>query len=337
MTQALPLDILDLRHFSAAELQPLLLAEAKEWDERLNWDYRTSTDLILHYLESRVLPGYVAVDHSKAVGYVFCVYEEAKAVIGDIFSTGTLDKRFSGLDVERRLLEHLIEMLQNSPGTERIEAQLLLHPAGWLGGVFRAAGFEIFRRHFMQLALTGYERRLTQDHPAEKLMRTWNEEDFTPAAHLIAHAYAGHLDSRINDQYQSLAGSMRFLHNIIRFPGCGRFDAAASRVLVESKTGEIKGVLLCSEVKTGVAHITQVCVAPEWQGRGLGAMMIEDCATYLCRRHFRAVTLTVTQQNHGAVRLYDQIGFTRRHAFDAVLWVRPPLQLAHLRTQMGMR
>lgn len=335
MTQALPLDILDLRHFSATDLKPLLAAETAEWNRRLNWDYRTSTDLILHYLESRVLPGYVAVQDSRVIGYVFCVYEEAKAVIGDVYAVDTPDGRFSAKEIERQLLEHLIEMLENSPGTERIEAQLLLHPSGTLAGVFRAAGFDIFRRDFMQLGLEGHKRTAKQEPPAGMLMRPWNEEDFTPAAHLIANAYAGHLDSRINDQYQSLGGSMRFLHNIIRFPGCGRFDAAASRVLMQEKTREIKGVLLCSEVKEDVAHITQVCVAQEWQGRGLGALMIEDCAAYLCRRRFKAVTLTVTQKNVGAVRLYDRLGFTRLHAFDAMLWVRPPLQLAHVRNMQA--
>ena len=166
-------------------------------------------------------------------------------------------------------------------------------------------------------------------------MRPWNETDFTPAAHLIAGAYAGHLDSRINDQYQSVTGSMRFLHNIIRFPGCGRFDPAASRVLVEQKTGAIKGVLLCSQVKNDVAHITQICVAPECQGRGLGGLMIEDCAGYLRLRQFEAVTLTVTEQNAGAVRLYERLGFARLRAFDAMLWVRPPLSLSRIVEQHG--
>ena len=36
---------------------------------------------------------------------------------------------------------------------------------------------------------------------------------------------AGHIDASINDQYRSLHGSLRFLHNIVRFPGCGVFDA----------------------------------------------------------------------------------------------------------------
>ena len=330
MTQALPLDILDLRHFSAADLKPLLDIENKDWSRHLHWNYRTSIDLILHYLDSRVLPGFVAKDQKRVTGYTFCVYEEAKAVIGDVYAVATSDGRYSAREIEKELLEHLIEMLQNSPGTERIEAQLLLHPSGNLSSVFRAAGFEIFRRYFMQMDLAGYKPLLLDQLPAGLAMRPWNEADFTPAAHLIAGAYAGHLDSRINDQYQSIAGSMRFLHNIIRFPGCGRFDPAASRVLVQSQTGALKGVLLCSQVKDDVAHITQICVAPEWQGRGLGGRMIEDCALYLDKRGFRAATLTVTQQNVGAVRLYERLGFTRLREFDAMLWVRPPFSLRRM-------
>ena len=86
MTPALQLEILDLRHFSAASLRPLLEAEARLWSERLEWDYRASADLLLQYLDSRVLPGYVAVENGRIAGYLFCVYEERKAVIGDVFA-----------------------------------------------------------------------------------------------------------------------------------------------------------------------------------------------------------------------------------------------------------
>lgn len=330
MTQALPLDILDLRHFSAADLKPLLDVENKEWGQQLHWNYRTSVELILHYLDSRVLPGFVAMDRKQVTGYTFCVYEEAKAVIGDVYAMATSDGLHSATEIEKQLLEHLIQMLQNSPGTERIEAQLLLHPSGSLSSVFQASGFEIFRRHFMQLDLAGYKPMLLDQPPPGLVMRPWDEADFSAAAHLIAGAYAGHLDSRINDQYQSIAGSMRFLHNIIRFPGCGLFDPAASRVLVQEKTGVLKAVLLCSQVKDDVAHITQICVAPDCQGRGLGGMMIEDCTGYLHRRRFKAVTLTVTQQNAGAVRLYERLGFSRLRSFDAMLWVRPPFSLSRM-------
>lgn len=336
MTQALPLDILDLRHFSAAELKPLLDIENKEWSRRLDWDYRSSIDLILHYLDSRVLPGYVALDKRRVIGYAFCVYENAKAVIGDVYAMKTSDGLHSARAIERQLLEHLIAMLQNSPGTERVEAQLLLRSSGELSGVFRAAGFDTFRRNFMHLNLAGHQRSTFDKLPAGMTMRAWTEDAFSPSAHLIANAYSGHLDSRINDQYQSVAGSMRFLHNIIRFPGCGRFDAAASRVLMQEKTREIKGILLCSQVKEDVAHITQVCVSSACQGRGLGGLMIEDCMEYLRRRNFRAVTLTVTQQNVDAVHLYDRLGFKCLHTFDAMLWVRPLISLSRMIQQKGV-
>jgi ribosomal protein S18 acetylase RimI-like enzyme len=328
MTQAVQVDILDLRHFSASSLKPLLDVENQAWSERLHWNYRTSIDLILQYLDSRVLPGFVAVEGARVIGYVFCVYEDAKAVIGDVFSLGSSDGRLSAQEIERQLLEQLIQMLQHSPGTERIESQLLLHPSGRMGPVFRAHDFQVFQRDFMAMALTAAASSVGVSVPAGLRMRAWTEEDFTPAAHLISEAYAGHLDSRINDQYQTIPGSLRFLHNIVRFPGCGIFDAAASRVLVSESTGEMAGALLCSRVQEKIGHVTQVCMAPRWRRRGLAAMLLQDCAAQLRNRGFESLTLTVTQANHEAVRLYERLGFTRIHSFDAMLWTRSETAMA---------
>src|ERR1700678_4246785 len=86
MASSLSLEILDLRHFAAPMLRPVLEAESALWQERLNWDYLASARLLLQYLDSRSLPGYVAVDAGRVTGYIFCVYEDAKAVIGDVFA-----------------------------------------------------------------------------------------------------------------------------------------------------------------------------------------------------------------------------------------------------------
>src|SRR6185369_13752830 len=86
MTVATQLELLDLRHFSARQLRPLLEAEARVWEARLRWDYRSSTELLLQYLDSRILPGYVALDRGKISGYTFCVYEGHKAVVGDAYA-----------------------------------------------------------------------------------------------------------------------------------------------------------------------------------------------------------------------------------------------------------
>src|SRR5450432_296564 len=148
MTSTLQLEILDLRHYSATQLRPVLAEESLVWNRRLKWDYRPSADLLLHYLDSRILPGYVAIERGMVSGYIFCVYEESKAIIGDVFGSPTRSEdppsagylpgssaparpspaELAAVDVENRLLKFMAELLQNSPGVDRVESQLLLHP-----------------------------------------------------------------------------------------------------------------------------------------------------------------------------------------------------------------
>ena len=318
MSSALQLEILDLRHFSASSLRHVLDEESRMWSERLQWDYRSSADLLLQYLDSRVLPGYVAVENGRICGYVFCVYEDHKAIIGDVFSLSG-----AAADVESQLLSHLIELLQHSPGIDRIECQLLLHPHGVHAEIFRRAGFKLFRRLFMELDLSRFETA-PPSHPLPEglAIHMWRESDFHPAGYLIADAYHGHLDSFINDQYRSVAGSLRFLHNIVRFPGCGLFDAPSSRALTWTANGSLAGILLCSRVRDDTGHVTQVCVAKSHRQQGLGLHLIEECAKNLHERGFRGLTLTVTEENTNAVELYRRIGFAEKHSFDAMVWDR---------------
>jgi ribosomal protein S18 acetylase RimI-like enzyme len=320
MTSALQFEILDLRHFSAASLRPLLEAESRVWSERLEWDYRPSASLLLQYLDSRILPGYVAVENGRVAGYVFCVYEEHKAVIGDVFAIRPQHAESTSAEIELKLLESLIELLQHSPGVDRIESQLLLHPHGELASAFQTTGFNIHKRFFMRRDLTANVQPISQPLPLELDLRPWREEDFNAAARLISSAYNGHLDSHINDQYRSVAGSLRFLHNIVRFPGCGHFDPTASRVLVRRGTNEFAALVLCSRVREDVAHITQLCVDKGERSHGLGALLIENCAANLKSQGARALTLTVTAGNEHAVALYQRANFQTVHDFDAMLW-----------------
>jgi ribosomal protein S18 acetylase RimI-like enzyme len=321
MGSALQFEVLDLRHFSAGSLRPLLEAESRVWSERLQWDYRGSADLLLQYLDSRVLPGYVAVENGRVTGYVFCVYEGHKAVVGDVFA---LEDSGSAAGVRDELLRRLLEMLQSSPGITRIESQLLLHPHGSHREVFQEYGFEIHERIFMKWALAADMAGLASDDghggiPGIELRR-WAESDFAGAARLIAAAYQSHQDSHINEQYRTAQGSHRFLHNIVRFPGCGYFDVDSSRTLTLRGAHEMAGLLLCSRVREDVGHVTQICVAPEHRGKGFGKLLMNECAANLAKRRFRLLTLTVTASNENAVMLYERLGFRGTHRFDAMVW-----------------
>jgi ribosomal protein S18 acetylase RimI-like enzyme len=313
-------EILDLRHFNSQHLRPLLEHETRMWYQLMSWDYRSSAEMILRYIDSKILPGYAAVENGNVGGYAFFVYEGSKGVVGDLYADQTIRLAGEGPNaVERLLALHVIETLQQSPGIHRIEAQLLPHESGALSKTFIQEGFRQFPRLFM--ALPFRDNVSTQVYPAHDIeFRRWSEQDFQPAASVITAAYRAHIDSEINDQYRSLNGSLRFLNNIVRFPGCGVFDGAGSFVAYSKTTRAVVGVLLCSRVKDDVGHITQVCVLPEHRGKRIGESLIALCTQELRSRNFSALSLTVTEANTKAVGLYLRLGFDVKRRFDAFVW-----------------
>ena len=313
-------EILDLRHFAAAMLRGVLEAEGALWSQRLHWDYRASARLLMQYLDNHMLPGYAAVAGDQVVGYVFCVYEETKAVIGDVFAMQNSDEPARA--VEEMLLRHLLELLVNSPQVDRIESQLLVHPSGTHSEVFREAGFELFKRLFMVQPLKGLWSAPRIDLPGDLELRTWREEDLTPAARLICEAYRDHPDSVINDQYRSVHGSMRFLNNIVRYSGCGAFSGPVSHVIVHKTSREFVGLILGSRVSPESGHITQVCVHPAYRRHGLARMLLAVAAFHFMRQGATEISLTVTQANEHAIALYLAEGYSCAHRFDAAVWQR---------------
>jgi ribosomal protein S18 acetylase RimI-like enzyme len=345
MASTASIEILDLRHFAAPVLRPVLDAEGELWKQRLHWDYRNSARLLMQYLDSHMLPGYAAVEDGQVTGYAFCVYEETKAVIGDVFAlpspppelaaVGHTDSQTVGAmqaaaqetplsahQIEETLLKHLFETLLNSPQIDRVESQLLLHPSGIHAEIFRQAGFQLFRRLFLVQTLEGLWNPPRVDLPAGLELRPWRDEDLSPAGRLISDAYSDHPDSIINDQYRSVHGSQRFLHNIVRYSGCGVFAPLVSHVIVERASRRLVALVLGSRVSPESGHITQLCVHPDYRRRGFARQLLSICAFHFMRTGATEISLTVTESNSDAIDLYRAEGYTCAHKFDAAVWQR---------------
>ena len=321
------LEILDLRHFSAAQLKPLLRDEAKRWHQRLLWDYTRASTTLLEYLDGRILPGYAALTSGQVRGYAFAVFEAAKAVIGDVYAFHETESLHN--PTCDTLLHHLIELLQATPGIDRIESQLLMFPLGALNHPFRSAGFRSYPRLFMtcglDLALRRHPRAEGEGPPhsfsaATHSLHPWHPNFYEPAAALIHRCYMGHMDAGINDQYQTLHGAQRFLHNIIRFPGCGIFDPENSWLLRNPQTRAIEALLLSSRVRPDTSHITQLCVEPTFRGHGLGQQLLQHHAARIAHAGVKTLSLTVTEANTPAVQLYQRNNFSTLHRFEAMVW-----------------
>src|SRR5580658_7024269 len=212
------MEILDLRHFSSADLRPLLEDEIATWGRLLSWDYATSAEMILRYMDAKILPGYAAIERGSIFGYSFFFYEQSKGVIGDLFVRDGA-RGSDRHEVEEKLLTHVIETLQQSPGIHRVEAQLLAQATGEVARPFVQQGFSRHPRVFMNLDIgkpAPVSLLNTPALPAQFEIRPWSEQEYQAAAALITAAYRGHVDSEINDQYRTLTGSLRFLNNIVR-------------------------------------------------------------------------------------------------------------------------
>jgi len=213
----------------------------------------------------------------------------------------------------------VIETLQQSPGIHRVEAQLLAHDAGSVARPFLEQGFQRHPRLFMVLPLGKPPAQAAKMHP-EVEIRQWSENEYQAAAAVITAAYRGHIDADINDQYHTLSGSLRFLNNIVRFPGCGLFDAEASFVAFDRTAKNLIGLILCSRVRSDVGHVTQLCVLPEYRSHGIGESLLAATTANLRRRRFSLLSLTVTEANSRAVELYRRLDFDSKRVFDAFVW-----------------
>jgi ribosomal protein S18 acetylase RimI-like enzyme len=307
--------VLDLRHVDVEALAPLLAEQIESWKNQLDWDFTPSANLVRRFVQMHVLTGYALVsrtDPVRAIGYSYYVSEDGKGLIGDLY----ILKQYRTWELENILFQATLDAMWQTPGIHRIEAQLLMLADAPNRRVPYPNWFQGFPRLFLEAA-SGV--RL----PARKLSASisnvpWTEAWQEATGRLNARAYQNHIDSQINDQYRSAIGARRFLTNIVQYPGCGAFFAPASFAAIAD--GALCGVSLASLVGHDVGHITQVCVAPSYQGTGLGYELVRRSMEPLAAHGCRGVSLTVTAANESALRLYRNMGFLQRKAFSAFVW-----------------
>jgi ribosomal protein S18 acetylase RimI-like enzyme len=308
-------EIIDLRRLSARDLEPLLREETDAWRHELEWDFEKSADLVRRFVELRALNGSALMERGRVAGYLYYVLEENKGLIGDLY----VRQSFRTIDRENLLLESALEAITASPAITRVESQLMMLQSMAHRPVPRAQFASAYERNFMRIDLR------TAPLPPGRVrlpmyVEKWSDHYQDGAAQLIAAAYTGHVDSRINDQYRSGTGARRFLYNIVQYPGCGTFYRPASYAAFEAVNGRPCGVSLASMVAPECGHITQICVSPVARGKGVGYELLRQSLTTLRDAGCRCATLTVTASNEDAVALYERVGFVTVRRFSAYVW-----------------
>jgi ribosomal protein S18 acetylase RimI-like enzyme len=308
-------EIVDLRRLAARDLDALLEEECQAWRDELEWGFEKSADLVRRFVDMNALAGSALLEDGRVVGYMYYVLEEDKGLIGDLY----VCKELRTVERENLLIDSALEAVMNAPGVGRIEAQLLMLRHDPMRPVPRPDCLSVFERNFMRIDL---KRAILGRGNVRRPMyvEKWSDHYHDAAARLIAAAYAGHIDSRINDQYRTSAGARRFLNNIVQYPGCGAFYRPASVVALEGVTGTLCGISLTSLLTPETGHVTQICVSPSVRGTGIGHELMRQSLTTLREMGCISASLTVTAANEDAVALYERVGFETIRRFPAFVW-----------------
>lgn len=296
-------------------MESLLQEECEAWRSELEWDFDKSADLVRRFIDMNALNGSALIEDGELAGYMYYVLEEDKGLIGDLY----VRREFRTVERENLLLEAALKAIMECPQITRIESQLMMlrHDRG--RPLPRADCLTVFERNFMRIDLI--RSPLAKGNVRRPMyVERWSDHYHDAAAQLIAAAYAGHIDSRINDQYRTTNGARRFLHNIVQYPGCGAFYRPASVIALEGISGKLCGISLASLVTTTTGHVTQICVSPSVRGTGIGHELLRQSLMTLRDMGCTSASLTVTAANEDAVALYERVGFRTARRFSAFVW-----------------
>ena len=306
------MDIVALSQINSQDLESIFQQEIQCWQDELFWDHQPTVSVIKHYISSRSLSGWAIKTVSGTLsGYSYYVINEPVAYIGDLY----VRSEYANAAVYAELLNRILHSLRTGSQIRRIESQIFAFNCD-LVPLFEKHQFTVMKRHFLFFPLDQPgEGEKAEIQPDFRVSR-WENRFFFPTADVIFNSYLGSPDHELCHDYQSREGCIRFLNNLVKHPGCGTFSPQTSYVVLDSEE-QVCGALLTSKISPDTGMIPQISIRSDCQGKGIGS--------YLLRTYFKdardsgleRITLSVSEANKGACRLYDRLGFQKTRDFHA--------------------
>ena len=281
--------IRDWRFADTPAVEALYEAERRQWLADLGWDTADSWPEIEGARTAGRLPGLLAVDDRGSIcGWTYFLIDDRIAQVGNLVGESP--------EATHALID---SVLARAHGHAECVTCVSYNRAPGLDAALAAHGF----------ALTPYQY-LSRSAPALDPFRadgadSWREGDEKPAAELLRTAYGS--NGRFCAPHGLLQEWTRYVHNLVAYPGCGRFDPMATRVL--RADGRIIALVMMTALGPGVAHVAQVAVHPEHRGQGLAGKLLERALALAHAAGRLRSTLLVEDGATAARTLYARAGF----------------------------
>jgi len=309
------LKLVPLNRADPGAVAALMLEEEQAWMKELGWDYSPVRRILASFLERDLLPGYVAADASRALGYTYYLLHGHKGIIGTLFVSDPDGPQ----EVTAPILALAVDSLRRTPQIRRIESQIIPFHTVKLVEQFTKHGFQHYPRCYLELPLGTYPAD-RHSHPDVRIV-SWNEACALLAAEVAFMSYRDETDALICEDYGSVNGCASYLRSLTENPGCGIFRPEGSFAALDSQSS-LCGFVISSRISRSVGMIPQIAVLPAHQGRGVGTALIHQSLSRFKASGFRSVCLTVTRKNRRAFEWYQRLGFKIRKEFGAFVWNR---------------
>ena len=305
------LRIVDLECVRPSDLEGFFRRELALWRDRLSWDVTSAVTAFRRALDHGGVLGKAVRCGSSTAAYGYFLVESGRGVLTGL----AIAPEWRGRDVGPLLVRAMLGELRLR-GVSRIESQFVSFQAPWLVSCFEAEGFETFVREFRRRPLTAGRFRASAAPEGDDFVhRSWKSWNLTEASSIMHSAHAAGIDARMNELYRSSEGCRSLLTSVLRHRGCGAAILDASSVARDPRSDRAAGFAVVTETSVRKAHLAQLAVAPDCQGRGLGRRILSRVIERLSDMGYEGLSLMVSRENHRALDLYRSMGFELVIAF----------------------
>ena len=176
-----------------------------------------------------------------------------------------------------------------------------------------------FKRYRMEINLVGRDLSRAAAPEGYRFL-PWDESLLEAFAEAKYHSFRDEIDANVFPCLGELSGCSRLMNEIAHKPG---FLPEATWLAAYQSAGR-RGPEYCGTVqgirdRSGLGSVQNLGITPTHRDCGLGTSLLFRALDGFCRAGLERVYLEVTSQNHGAIRLYRRLGFTKiKTVFKAV-------------------
>jgi ribosomal protein S18 acetylase RimI-like enzyme len=297
-------------------MQPLLTEERIYLYQKFQWDTQYTVKLRIQLLKYGRMDGLAAVLNGKPVGYINWHHFNS-----ELYLSGYYFSKQSNIEYEPDFLDYAARFIARNYNSSLIEGQLLCVDDSSKSEIFEKNGFKTVERDYMVLELSSFKKNPEMKKLPKKLIISNLEKDslniIPDLSDSMCKSYKGTIDEWITASFGSFDGCQNFIKNLFDFPVYGRLQENLS-LIINDAHHQIAAMILVCKSSNSAAHIVQVSVIPEYQSKGIGNFILNECISKLKEAGYKSAVLMVTAQNIRACNLYKKFGFESISSFYSI-------------------